>query len=208
MTATGLGERFTAAFAYAAAHYGADGTGNTHVPAIAHAMAVSALVLDLGGTEDEAIAGLLHDVVEKGGGREALEAIDRQWGSLVARLVEECSDEIEPSGRSWEQRKVGALESMPNKSAAALRISLADKADNVRTLLRSLDHEGGELVTSHSAGDRDTLLWYYGAMVDAFQARCQELGTGCAPLLRELRDSVAQLRTRTAGASEPLGSSA
>lgn len=39
----------------------------TNIPYVAHPMAVAAIALDYGATEDQAIAALLHDVLEDGG---------------------------------------------------------------------------------------------------------------------------------------------
>lgn len=204
-----LGPRFHDALVYASAHFAGRERGNTHVPAIAHAMAVSALVLDLSGGEDEAIAALLHYVVEDGGGRAALDEIRERWGQPVADLVEESSDEIEPSGRPWLELKQDTLDAMPDKSASGLLISLADKADNARTLLRALAGEGLVLVERHSAGGRDPLLWYYEALVAQFEARRDALGPEAGPLLAEFTVSVRELRERSApAAAHPLGSSA
>lgn len=193
MPVTELTPRFHAALAFAAAHFHGRVRPNTRVPGIAHAMAVAALVIDLAEDEDEAIAALLHDVVEDGGGPAALDEIHRRWGRAVADLVEECTDEVEPSGRSWRERKADDLDGYPAKSAAALRIALADKTDNTHTLLRALVVEGDALFRRHAAADRDTFLWYYRALIDAFEARGEELGAGGRALLGEFRHTVAQL---------------
>ncbi len=163
MPVTELTPRFHEALAFASAHFHGRGRPNTKVPGIAHAMAVAALVIDLAEDEDEAIAALLHDVVEDGGGLDALDEIHRRWGRAVADLVAACSDELVPTERSWRERKADDLLGYPAKSAAALRISLADKTDNTHTLLRALELEGEALFVRHAAGDRATFLWYYGA---------------------------------------------
>lgn len=208
VTGASLGPRFHTALIYASDHFDGRRRGNTRVPAIAHAMAVCALVLDMTVAEDEAIAALLHDVVEDHGGRPALEHIRDTWGEQVALLVEESSDEIEPTDRSWNERKQAALDRMPTESPAGLRIGLADKADNARTLLRALDAEGLELMERHAAGSRDALLWYYESLVEQFNARAEDLGPSTGPLLREFEVSVAELRRRSAPAPAPLGSGA
>ena len=194
MPAPVLSSAFDDAFAYAAERYAGRVRGNTRVPSIAHAMAVSALVLDLGGDEREAIAAMLHDIVEDDGGAEALAVIRERWGDVVADLVALSSDEIEPSDRSWRERKAAYLERLPTHPIGALRISLADKADNTRTLLRGLTQEGPALFVRHTAGDRETFLWYYDALVDIFEARREELGPAGAPLLDELKRVVVLLR--------------
>jgi len=195
---TELSPRFHEALVFATAHFHGRVRTNTRVPGIAHAMAVAALVIDLADDEDEAIAALLHDVVEDGGGLEALDEIHRHWGREVADLVEECTDELTPTDRTWAQRKADDLACYPTKSPAALRIALADKADNTHTLLRALRVEGDELFARHAAGDRDTFLWYYEALVEAFEARETVLGPAGSALLEEFRHTVAQLVTNDA----------
>ncbi|MBO9533114.1 MAG: HD domain-containing protein [Solirubrobacteraceae bacterium] len=190
---TQLSPRFHDALAYAAAHFQGRSRPNTRVPGIAHAMAVAALVIDLADDEDEAIAALLHDVVEDGGGLAALKEIEERWGSVVSGLVAECSDELEPTDRTWRQRKAADLATYPVKSAGALRIALADKTDNTHTLLRALQTEGDALFARHAAGDRATFLWYYEALASALAARADELGPGGRALLCEFRNTVAQL---------------
>lgn len=192
-----LTSAFDDAFAYASERFAGHVRGNTRVPAIAHAMAVSALVLDMGGDEDEAIAALLHDVVEDGGGQASLDHIREQWGAWVAELVELATDEIEPSGRPWKDRKADYLERLPAQPAAALRISLADKTDNTRTLLRGLTEEGDALFARHTAGDRETFLWYYESLVAIFRERREALGPASAPMLDELARVVDLLRQRS-----------
>lgn len=208
VTATVLGPRFHDALVFASGHFAGRRRGNTHVPAIAHAMAVSALVMDMAAGEDEVIAALLHDVVEDRGGPEALELIRRRWGDAVAGLVEECTDEVEPSGRPWIETKRESVARMATESPAALRIALADKADNAATLVRAFDLEGPSLLDRHSAGSREALLWYYEAVAERFVARSGELGPHAAPLIAQLQSSVKGLRYRSAPAPQPLSSSA
>lgn len=190
MPVTELSPRFHDALAYASQHFHGRRRPNTRVPGIAHALAVTALVIDLADDEDEVLAALLHDVVEDGGGPEALDEIHRRFGREVADLVEESSDELVPSDRSWRERKAADLAAYPAKSPAALRIALADKADNTSVFLRSLHVEGAALFARHSAGDQETFLWYYRGLVEAFEAREAELGETGGALLRDFRHTV------------------
>ena len=57
------------------------------MPYLAHLMAVASIALDNGASEDEAIAALLHDVVEDGGGPAALAEIRARFGDEVADIV-------------------------------------------------------------------------------------------------------------------------
>ena len=77
-------------------------------------MGVASIVLDDGGSEDEAIAGLLHDAAEDHGGRSRLDDIRGRFGEQVARIVEDCTD-------SWETPKAPWLEpeEVPTSSTRA-----------------------------------------------------------------------------------------
>ena len=59
----------------------------TIIPYISHLLSVAALVIEPGGTEDQAIAALLHDAAEDQGGKEILAQIERNYGPLVAEIV-------------------------------------------------------------------------------------------------------------------------
>ena len=79
-----LTERFDAALHYATAHHAQQLRKGTPIPYAAHLLAVASLVLEMRGDEDEAIGALLHDVVEDGGGPEALAYIEQHFGANVA----------------------------------------------------------------------------------------------------------------------------
>ena len=107
--ATILTDRFTTAVEYAREiHAGQKRKGST-TPYLAHVIAVAAIVLEHGGTEDQAIAALLHDAAEDGGGLVILNDIRNRFGPHVADLVEACSDSLvadRDQKESWWIRKV------------------------------------------------------------------------------------------------------
>lgn len=59
-----LTDRYTQALDYARQAHATQTRKGTAIPYLSHLLGVSALVLDHGGDEDQAIAGLLHDVIE------------------------------------------------------------------------------------------------------------------------------------------------
>jgi len=61
--------------------------------------AVTAIVLEAGGSEDEASAALLHDAVEDQGGAIALRFIRERFGDEVAAIVRGCTDAEEAGAR-------------------------------------------------------------------------------------------------------------
>ena len=64
----------------------------SNVPYVSHLLAVSALVIEHGGDEDEAIAALLHDAIEDQGGPKTRDEILRRFGERVTGIVEGCTD--------------------------------------------------------------------------------------------------------------------
>lgn len=100
-----LSARFDEALAYAHEAHRDQLRKGTRIPYISHLMAVAAIVLENGGDEDAAIAALLHDVIEDGGGDAARREIRRRFGQRVVGIVDECTDaEVIPKP-PWRGRK-------------------------------------------------------------------------------------------------------
>lgn len=85
---TVLTDRFDRALLYATHVHGGQVRKGTSIPYIAHLLAVAATVLEYGGDEELAVAGLLHDCVEDQGGSGRLEDIRNRFGERVAKIVE------------------------------------------------------------------------------------------------------------------------
>ncbi len=139
---TVLTHKYTRAVEYAAALHGTDKRKGTDTTYLCHLLGVSALVLEAGGTEDEAIAGLLHDAVEDAGGLPRLADVRARFGDDVADIVEACSDSTDEDWKRnvdyWE-RKQKYLEHLENEAdGRAVMVSLADKVHNIRALVTDL----------------------------------------------------------------------
>lgn len=165
-----LTERFTEALEYARAHHEADLRKGTEIPYLAHLLAVCAIVLENGGGETEALGGLLHDVVEDGGGVSALREIEERFGTDVAAIVEGCSDTTAAVKEDWPVRKERYLAHLESAPAPVLLVSAADKLHNARSILGGLREHGDELWRRFNRGPREQ-LWYYGALRDVFVQR-------------------------------------
>lgn len=185
---TTLGPRFESVFHYAAGLHATQTKKGTDTPYLAHLMTVTAIVLDDGGSEDEAIAALLHDAVEDQGGRERLDDIRGRFGATVARIVEGCTDSFTTPKPPWIERKRAYVEHARRLDRSTLRVSAADKVANVSVILRDVRKAGDRIWARFNAG-RDDVLWYYGALVEAFR----EAGGG--PLVDELARLVRELRS-------------
>jgi (p)ppGpp synthase/HD superfamily hydrolase len=152
----------------------------TSIPYIAHPLAVSSLVLEFGGGEDEAIAALLHDTLEDVG-RHLEPDIEYLFGPRVLDIVRECSDEIADGGEkqdSWVIRKQRYLAEIPGKSPGAQLVTACDKLHNLTTIVRGYHAIGDEIWTRFS-GKKIGTRWYYENLGDRFI----DLGLRPAPSL-------------------------
>ncbi|MCT0216072.1 HD domain-containing protein [Synechococcus sp. CS-1330] len=107
------------------------------VPYISHLIAVSGLVWEDGGTEDQAIAGLLHDAIEDAG--QSHSSIAERFGIPVADIVRDCTDTSQeaPAGEKepWLLRKTRYLKALAHKPETSLHVTAADKARNARDMV-------------------------------------------------------------------------
>jgi (p)ppGpp synthase/HD superfamily hydrolase len=191
-----LTSRFDAALHYATRHHALQLRKGTPVPYTAHLLAVASLVLEMHGDEDEAIGGLLHDVVEDGGGRAALAEIEAAFGATVAGIVRANSDTLDPKddapsgGAGWYRRKKGYIDAFGAKSPGALRVSLADKVHNARSILLDYRTLGDDLWARFGQGQGLATRVYYRELAGAFERERDRLGAPAQPYVDELRRTV------------------
>jgi len=162
-----LTARFSEALVFAASlhrHQIRKGPGGT--PYLGHLLTVAGIVLEYGGTEDEAIAALLHDAVEDQGGPPTREAIRRIFGEHVAAIVDGCSDTDESPKPPWQFRKDRYIAHLRTATRSVVLVSCADKLANARSVLKDL-REMGDTVWSIFHCTREQSLWYYREVVRA-----------------------------------------
>jgi len=141
----------------------------TSIPYISHLMTVSALVLEHGGTSDQAIGALLHDAAEDQGGAETLEEIRLRFGDAVAEIVHDCTDAWTEPKPAWRPRKEAYLAKLPMKPERSLLVSLADKTHNAEAILFDYRVLGEELWPRFNGGAEGT-RWYYSELSEVFSA--------------------------------------
>src|SRR5579864_2336169 len=130
-----LTDRFDAALAYAERAHREQRRKGSDTPYVAHLLAVCALVLEHGGDEDQAIAALLHDVVEDQGGAQRQEEVEVLFGQRVAAIVAACSDTDVVPKPPWKERKVRYVEALSSHDPACWIVSCADKVHNADAIL-------------------------------------------------------------------------
>lgn len=160
---TVLTQRYADAVAYASTLHAQQARKSTTIPYISHLLGVSSLILEAGGDQDMAIAGLLHDGPEDQGGQKVLNEIRERFGDRVARIVQGCTDSlaVDPEHKEpWRQRKENYIAHLNEVDDDTLTVSLADKLHNGRSIVSDL------MITGPSAWDRfnaspEDILWYY-----------------------------------------------
>lgn len=162
-------ERFEGALVYANQIHAGQVRRKTGMPYIAHLLGVTGIVLEHGGTEEEAIGALLHDAVEDAGGPKRLDDIRARFGAKVADIVRGCTDSDAIPRPPWRERKAAYLEHLPEASDSVRLVSAADKLHNARALLRTY-RKIGETVFERYSGGKGGTLWYYRTLVNVFQA--------------------------------------
>ena len=185
-----LSQRFEEALVFAFREHGGQVRKGSGVPYIAHLISVAAIVLEHGGTEDEAIAGLLHDAIEDQGGASMRERIRSRFGDAVVDIVDGCTDaEVMPKP-PWQKRKEQYIAHLQHASPSVLLVSAADKLHNARAILTDYRVLGEDL-WSRFTGSREGTLWYYRSLLDSFRSVAHEQRIG--PLVEELDRVVSEL---------------
>jgi (p)ppGpp synthase/HD superfamily hydrolase len=194
-----LSERFDEALLFAARHHRGQLRKGSRVPYMSHLMSVSALVMEHGGTENQAIAGLLHDAVEDapaGTGGAVLAEIRKRFGDAVADMVAACSDGLNDSGErtgSWQERKQAYVDGLPHKSLDALLVTAADKTHNGLCIAADVRRYGADFWKTFNASPPE-LVWYYTSVRNVVSERLP--GTSIAAALdRAVAELVAAAGT-------------
>jgi (p)ppGpp synthase/HD superfamily hydrolase len=107
----------------------------------------------------------------------------------VARIVAACSDSLADTGKGerkarWQERKEAYLARLRAADDDILRVSLADKIHNARSILRDLRKtDVGEGIWARFSQPKERTLWYYRSLADRF---CERLPGQLSDELREI----------------------
>ncbi|KAA1015864.1 HD domain-containing protein [Paraburkholderia panacisoli] len=185
-----LTEKFARATALALQLHATQLRKGTQIPYTSHLLGVASLVLENGGDEEQAIAGLLHDAIEDVGPEVAL-TIREMFGDRVLRIVEGCTDGVpDASGQKpdWRTRKEAYLAHLERADAEVLLVSASDKLYNARAIVTDL-HAIGRAVFDRFTAGQDGTLWYYGQLSRIFRERLP------GPLSNEIKRTVDLMST-------------
>ena len=168
MTITKLTEKFQQALVLAYNLHSPQFRKDGRTPYIAHLLSVTALVLENGGNENEAIAALLHDAVEDRGGMATRQHILELFGEAVVNIIDGCTESDTTPKPPWEERKLRYIQQICHGSKSVKLISLADKLHNGRDLLAALRQEG-KIVWTRFHGGKEKTLWFYNSLLSCYQ---------------------------------------
>lgn len=192
--------RLAEAFSLAARLHANQTRKGVEIPYIAHLMSVSALVLEQGGDEDQAIAALLHDAVEDQGGLKTARTIRETFGPRVAQIVMGCTDAVDRPGHpkpAWRARKLAFIERLQTAPAEVALVVCADKIHNLRSIIADVERDGPSTLLRFS--HPGLIGWYYAGIADALGRHPQLAGAA------ELTALVARYQALTAGIDLPAG---
>ncbi len=157
----------------------------TGTPAIGHALIVCGSVIEWGGSEEQAIAAVLHDAIEAAGSDVHEEIWDR-FGEDVASMVDALSDSDEDPKPPWRVRKERHLHQLRTEGPdEVLLVAAAETVHNLRALTRRA--LVGEDLPAGEAGLPDH-RWYAAELLELVELRgLPAMVTGA------LRDAVEDL---------------
>ncbi len=193
--------RFEAALVFAAQKHKAQPRKGTAIPYISHLMQVSGIALENGANEDEAIAALLYDVIEDQDVTEA--ELTRRFGPEVAAIVAGCSDSASTHKASWQERKQAYIAHIATASYSVRLVSSCDKLHNARAILADYQQIGEPLWGRFNAS-RESLLWYYQSLANAFQEAEKAQGEPPSRVVKQLSLVVAELASQVSGSKLSL----
>ena len=194
--------RISAAFALAALVHEKQTRKSTNIPYISHPMAVAAQVAVWGGSEDQFIAALLHDVVEDGGAQ-YMPVIEEHFGKHVLDLVMACSDAAPQRGQpkgAWIERKEKYIANLRSAADEVLLISAADKWHNLASILADAKQLGEAVFDRFIRQDfertdkKKMVLWYYKELLAVYRERNVPVVVELKNLLSEIENVTGQNR--------------
>jgi len=172
----------------------------TKIPYISHLMAVASLVLEHGGTQEQAKAALLHDVIEDTG--LTYDELRDVVGTAVADIVQNCThvDEPEKTDEAWKRKKQHYLDRLVSDGridkdtlADFVLITLADKTHNIESTLRDVNRDGKSNVFKRFNVGYDLQKRWYSSLAAAFEPLAVSRDEELRPLLKRVLTATSEI---------------
>ena len=197
----------TAALGLAAEQFANISRKGGDTPYLSHLLAVSALVMEHGGSEEQSAAALLHDIIEdcNVSATELVDLLvergaDQAVAERVTQMVEATTDGQASDKRNksdWMRRKLTYLDGLAAKplNHPALLVSLADKVHNAEATLAQV--RSGQSANNIYAGTEFNAKaadqkWYYTNLAAVFGKKLSR-DVNAQPLVRRLATAVEEI---------------
>ena len=155
----------------------------TAIPYIAHPLAVTAIALEYGADDEQAVAAMLHDVIEDGGIHYAT-VINAYFGDRVFNIVSALTN---VGKGTWRENKVEYLSRLRHASDDVLLVAGADKLHNARSILADVQALGDAAFNKFKAG-KDDVLWYYVSLAGIFTVRDVPMASDFNDIVQQMGD--------------------
>lgn len=190
-------DRISKAVSFAARAHRDETRKGSEVPYIVHPLDVLSILLKNGASEDLAIAGVLHDVLEDTAATR--EDIRKNFGDTVVALVEGASENQkltkapnDQKKKTWKLRKTERIEKTKNSARDLRLLFCADKLANIRDLTSDLRAEGESIWSKFNASKEDE-AWYYREMASALISGEEKSSIADTSAYKELVDCIRQV---------------
>ena len=178
----------------AAVAHGAQKRKGTDIPYTTHPFMVAMILSEAGYTEDQVVAGVLHDTLEDTG--LTADYIENLFGKNVAGIVVGCT---EPDrSLPWEDRKQHTINYLKTAPSEIRAVSCADKLHNVRWMTTDYEAIGDDLWNRFNAG-KDGQEWYYKGLVGSLCDRLEQHPDNS--IFHQFKMAVSQLFDSSNGSS-------
>ena len=131
------------------------------IPYATHLFGVARILKNTGYRDIVVTAGLLHDILEDNFATEP--ELRAHFGEDVLQLVKATTEM--PKSEDWHIRKQYVINSIPKKSPDELAILLAEKIQNMRSIIVELEQFGEELWNNFNA-PKEQQEWYYRSILE------------------------------------------
>jgi (p)ppGpp synthase/HD superfamily hydrolase len=174
----------------------------TAIPYICHLMNVCQILGYYKCSREVMTAGILHDVLEDTS--TTVSELEKIFGKKVTELVLGASEPDQVQKKTfkaftWKKRKTHTLGFLRETATGdVLRISCADKLDNIRSIKRDYREQGEKIWMRFNAG-RNQQGWYYKSLAEIFLARAAGEGEVFRSMAEEFRKEVYECFQGTTG---------
>ncbi len=140
------------------------------IPYFTYLSSVSNLIIENNGNTDEAIAGLLHDLLEFDVNNKKTNVVKSRFGIKVLNIIKQCSNTtyLQINENDWVSNKKKFLENMNKKSQSTLLVSICDKLHSLNCIISDYNKIGNKLWKNYQHTKEEN-LWYYKALCKNFK---------------------------------------